>query len=212
MQQTRRCFAMMAGRSTRYAQSRFCGWTDPPIAAEGRQAVLSLRESLQKSGIGLPKVWYVSDRRRAIATFEIMTAGMHAPIVHITEALREINFGHYENLSWEEIPPDFQSHYDFCLHRPSELRFPGGESFNDFCDRVTRGLQSILADQGDNSDIAIIGHQGSMRLFFMVAKGIGPDHFFDETPQTGSGEWISLSASDVASWRAKYLREFLDVG
>jgi hypothetical protein len=51
-----------------------------------------------------------------------------------------------------------------------------------------------------------------MRLFFMVAKGMGPDHFFDETPQTGSGEWISLSASDVASWRAKYLREFLDVG
>jgi broad specificity phosphatase PhoE len=182
------------------------------MAAEGRQAVLALRESFQNSGMSLPKVWYVSDRRRAIATFEIMTAGMHAPIVHITENLREINFGHYENLSWDEIPPDFQSHYDFCLHKPSELRFPGGESFNDFCDRVTRGLLEILSQEGDSSDLGIIGHQGSMRLCFMLAEGLAPEAFFDVTPQTGSGEWISLSASDVSAWRSKYLREYLDVG
>lgn len=211
MQHMRRCFAMMAGRSTRYAQSRFCGWTDPPLATEGRQTVLTLREALQTQGVSLPKIWFVSDRRRAIATFEIMTAGMHAPIVRLSETLREINFGHYENLTWEELPADFQSHYENCLANPTHLRFPGGESFRDFCDRVTRGLLQVLTQEGDDSAIGIIGHQGSMRVVFMVSKGLSPESFFEETPQTGSGEWVTLAIADVEAWRFKYLREYLDV-
>jgi broad specificity phosphatase PhoE len=211
MHQQRRCFAMMAGRSTRYAQSQFCGWTDTPLAAEGRQAVLALRETFQRDGIELPKIWYVSDRRRAVATFEIMSAAMHAPVVRLSAALREINFGHYETLTWDELPADFQSHYEYSLSRPSELRFPGGESFGDFCDRVTRGLLQILAEDKDDSNIGIIGHQGSMRIFFMVANGIKLDAFFDDTPQPGSGDWISISLADVEAWRSEHLREFLDV-
>ncbi len=210
MHQHRLCFAMMAGRSTRFGQSQFCGWTDPPLAAEGRQAVLSLRQSLQKSGTELPKIWYVSDRRRAIATFEIMSAGMHAPVVRITSALREINFGHYETLTWDELPPDFQTHYEYCQSHPSELRFPGGESFLDFCDRVTRGLVEILGSDQADSSIAMIGHQGSMRVCYLASQGLSPEAFFAETPLPGSGEWIRLNQADIEGWRRQYLPEYIN--
>jgi len=201
----RRCFAVLNGHSTRGQADRFCGWTDPPLSSQGRQAVLALRQRLNETGVRLPKIWYVSDRRRAVESFEIMTAGMHAPVVRLTDALREINFGSFENLNWEELPGDFQRHYEACLKAPLELSFPSGESFRDMCERVSTGALEILSYEEDDSDIGLVGHQGSLRLWFMMAEGLPPEAFFDETPELGDGRWLDISVTHVAHWRRKYL-------
>ncbi len=201
----RRCFVVLNGRSTRGQADRFCGWTDPPLSTQGQQAVLVLRQKLQESGTRLPKIWYVSDRRRAVESFEIMTAGMHAPVVRITDKLREINFGAYENLTWEELPDDFQRHYEACLRSPMELKFPSGEGFRELCDRVSAGALEILSYEEDDSDIGIVGHQGSLRLWFMMAEGLAPEAFFNDTPELGDGRWLRIGMQDVAQWRRKHL-------
>ena len=201
----RRCFVVLNGRSTRGHADRFCGWTDPPLSASGRQAVLAFRQRLADEGIRLPKIWYVSDRRRAVESFEIMTAGMHAPVVRLSDKLREINFGTYENLNWEELPEDFQRVYEACLKSPMELRFPGGEGFREMCERVSTAALDILSYEEDDSDIGILGHQGSMRLWFMMAEGLPPESFFNETPELGDGRWLTIGVSHVAQWRRKYL-------
>ena len=201
----RRCFVMMSGRSTRGLEDRFCGWTDPPLSQQGRQAVLTLRQRLSEQGVSLPKIWYVSDRRRAVESFEIMAAGMHAPVVRLSDRLRELNFGDFENLTWEELPLDFQSHYERCLRDPLALRFPGGESFRDLCDRVSSAALDILSYEADESDIGIVGHQGSMRLWFMMAEGLPAEAFFADTPSLGDGRWLTLSVAQVAAWRRRVL-------
>ena len=201
----RRCFVVLNGRSTRGQADRFCGWTDPPLSTQGQQAVLVLRQKLQESGTRLPKIWYVSDRRRAVESFEIMTAGMHAPVVRIADKLREINFGAYENLTWEELPDDFQRHYEACLRSPMELKFPSGEGFRELCDRVSAGALEILSYEEDDSDIGIVGHQGSLRLWFMMAEGLPPEAFFNDTPELGDGRWLRIGMQDVAQWRRKHL-------
>lgn len=201
----RRCFVVLNGRSTRGNADRFCGWTDPPLSSQGRQAVLSLRQKLVESGVRLPKTWYVSDRRRAVESFEIMSAGMHAPVVRITDKLREINFGAYENLTWEELPDDFQRHYEACLRAPMDLKFPSGEAFREFCDRVSTGALEILSYAEDDSDVGVVGHQGSLRLWFMMAEGLPPEAFFDQTPELGDGRWLRIGVTDVGAWRRKFL-------
>ena len=201
----RRCLTVMSGRSTRGHATRFCGFTDPPLASEGRQAVMALRQQLVADGVRFPQIWYVSDRRRAVETFEILTAGMRAPIVRLSEKLREINFGDYENLTWEELPQDFQRHYEACLKAPMDLKFPRGEAFRDLCERVSTGALEILSYEEDDSDICIVGHQGSMRVWHMMAAGQPPDAFFDATPELGKGEWLDISVAHVAQWRRKYL-------
>ncbi|MCX6109390.1 MAG: histidine phosphatase family protein [Proteobacteria bacterium] len=200
----RRCLIVISGKSTRGIEDRFCGWTDPPLSREGRQMVLSLGQQIEQSG-RLPRIWYVSDRRRSIETFEILTAGRHAPVVVLSDKLREINFGVYENLTWEELPFDFQQLYERCLKQPMDLKFPGGEGFSDLCDRVSAAALDILSYQEDDSDLAVVGHQGSMRLWYMMAAGLGPEAFFAETPHQAEGKWLDLSAADVAQWRHKYL-------
>ncbi len=201
----RRCFVVMAGRSTRGDSTRFCGFTDPPLSLEGRKVILALREDQATTGRRLPPIWYVSDRRRAVETFEILTAGARAPVVRLTEKLREINFGDYENLTWEELPQDFQRHYEACLRAPMELKFPRGEGFRDMCDRVSAGALEILSYEDDDSDIGIVGHQGSMRLWFMMAQGLPPETFFDDTPELGKGAWLDIGVQHVAQWRRKHL-------
>jgi broad specificity phosphatase PhoE len=141
----RRCLVVMNGRSTRGSAGRFCGFTDPPLSPKGRQKVMSMRQKLLETNPRLPRIWYVSDRRRAIETFEIMTAGMPAPVVRLSDKLREINFGDFENLTWEELPPDFQQQYEACLTDPMSLKFPGGEGFRDLCERVTASALEILS-------------------------------------------------------------------
>jgi broad specificity phosphatase PhoE len=201
----RRCFIVLNGRSTRGQASRFCGWTDPPLSANGRQVVLGLRQRLTDTSTRVPKIWYVSDRRRAVETFEVLTAGMHAPVVRISDRLREINFGDYENLTWEELPPDFQRHYEVCQRAPMDLRFPGGESFRELCERVSSHALEILSYEEDDSDVGIVGHQGSMRLWIMMAEGLPPEAFFDATPELGEGRWLDIGPGHVAAWRRKHL-------
>lgn len=201
----RRCFIVMSGKSTRGQEDRFCGWTDPPLSAQGRHDVLTLRERVTEDGTRLPKIWYVSDRRRAAETFEVMTAGMHAPVVRLNDKLREIHFGQYENLTWEELPQDFQRHYEACLRSPMELRFPGGEGFRELCERVSASALDILSYEEDDSDIGIVGHQGSLRLWIMMAQGLPPEAFFDETPEFGNGRWLDIDVAHVAQWRRRHL-------
>lgn len=201
----RRLFVVMSGRSTRGQADRFCGFTDPPLSPPGRQTLLALRQKMHQGDVRLPRIWYVSDRRRAVETFEILTAGMHAPVVRLTEKLREINFGDFENLTWEELPPDFQRYYEASLRHPMDLKFPGGEGFREFCERVTSGAIEILSYEEDDSDIGLVGHQGSMRLWFMMAEGLPPESFFDQTPALGEGQWLEVGVAQIASWRRKYL-------
>jgi broad specificity phosphatase PhoE len=200
----KKCLLTVNGISTRGGH-RFCGFTDPPLSAEGRQAVMGLRDRLLNAKDGLPKIWYLSDRRRTVESFEVLTAGMQAPIVRLTDRLREINFGDYENLTWDELPPDFQRSYELAMSAPMPLRFPNGESFYEMCERVTTGALDILSFADDDSDIGILGHQGSIRLWQLLATGQEPREFFNNQPDFATASWASISVADVASWRQRYM-------
>lgn len=204
-QTNRKCLVVKSGRSTKGLADRFCGWTDPPLSTEGQKEIMALRQAIADKGLRVPKIWYVSDRRRAVETFEVLSAGTHAPVVRLTERLREMNFGVYENLTWEELPDDFQRHYENALTSPMDLRFPGGESFTDFCDRVTTGAMEILSYEDDDSDIGIICHEGSQRIWQLIAEDLPPSVFFSAHADAAEGLWLSLKLSDVIHWRRKHL-------
>ena len=200
----RRVLLVQNGRSTRGIEDRFCGFTDPPLSPEGRQAVLNLRDAMGDEN--WPTSWYVSDRRRAVETFEILTAGARAPVVRLTEALREIHFGDYENLTWEELPDEFRRKYTASQEAPMELAFPRGESFAQLCKRVTAGLLEFLSYDEDNAPLGLVGHQGSLRVIVLVAEKMAPNKFFAAEMEPAERKWVELSLKDVATWRREYLQ------
>ena len=78
---------------------RFCGHSDPPLSDTGQKQLCQIAEHLERWPIA--KV-YTSDLKRAHATAAAIAARRSVPLV-VRAGLREINFGEWEGLSWEEI-------------------------------------------------------------------------------------------------------------
>jgi alpha-ribazole phosphatase len=128
---------------------RFCGHTDPELNNRGREQAGALHlQPLQHV--------YSSDLRRAISTAEVL--GLP---VTVRPALREIYFGEWEGLSWEEIERAYPKYArDWMEHYPA-LPAPGGEPFQDFKDRVLGEVHWLLGQRGP---LAVVTHAGVLRV------------------------------------------------
>ena len=78
---------------------RFCGHSDPDVNAKGRTQLTELAHLLSAEAIDAV---YSSDLRRAKSTAQAIVAARNIPL-SLRPALREIDFGQWEGLSWEQI-------------------------------------------------------------------------------------------------------------
>lgn len=114
-------------------RGRFIGRTDSPLTPEGRAAAAALSR-VEAAAL------YVSPLRRARETAAFIPG---KPIV--IPDLAEICFGEWEGLSWQEI----EARWPGVACRKVEdwlgVTAPGGECWTDFCARIDRALEIILA-------------------------------------------------------------------
>ena len=111
----------------------FCGGrSDPELNARGRVQLAELIKTLRKEGIN---VVYTSDLRRTHQT-GIGIAEAFGVDCHVRPALREIDFGQWEGLAWEEIERRDKAYALRWIAEYPHLQAPDGESFCDFERRV----------------------------------------------------------------------------
>ena len=149
----------------------FCGHSDPELNDRGRDQAKSLRH-LQ----GLQCV-YSSDLRRALSTAE----AMGVPVV-VRPALREMYFGQWEGLRWEEIERADAGYAGEWLARYPELSAPGGESFQDFEARVINELEWLLDQPGP---VAVVTHGGVLRVVLRHWQGCSDAEAWQRTQAYG---------------------------
>jgi alpha-ribazole phosphatase len=82
----------------------------------------------------------------------------HTPVLH--DDLMEIHCGEWEMKSWDELPKEV---IDPWMKDFVHVRIPGGESYLDLHQRVTRCFNEIIATEPDNTPLAIVGHGGVIR-------------------------------------------------
>src|SRR5271165_4550090 len=111
---------------------RFCGQSDPDLNAQGRTQLAALRGLLSAETIdGV----YSSDLRRARSTAHAIAATRNIPLT-LRPALREIDFGRWEGLSWgqiEQMDPEYARRW---VDAYPQLPAPAGESFQAFEARI----------------------------------------------------------------------------
>src|ERR1700722_14712903 len=78
---------------------RFCGHSDPELNAQGRKQLNELTHLLSADPI---ETFYSSDLRRAGSSAQAIAAVREIPQV-LRPALREMDFGRWEGLRWEQI-------------------------------------------------------------------------------------------------------------
>jgi alpha-ribazole phosphatase len=119
---------------------------------------------------------YASPLRRATESASII-ASLHACGVEQNAGLREINFGDFEGLTYDEIAARHPELYRQWMDTPTEIQFPNGENFSEMRARVLCAFESIRRSR-EGQTIAIVTHSGVIRIVISWALQMPNDCIF----------------------------------
>jgi len=149
---------------------RFCGHSDPELTEEGRATLPAI---ISRLGVAPPSAIWCSDLARAKETAAKL-AERFCVAPRTSVALREMNFGVWEGLSWEEVEAQFPKDARawakyFPQHRP-----PEGESFVQFQSRVIAELERLSTDTQEGYTL-VVTHAGFIRVATAWVLGMPDD-------------------------------------
>jgi alpha-ribazole phosphatase len=147
----------------------FCGHSDPPLDARGRQQVHALLRELATDSI---EVVYASDLRRAHETGAMLATAHGAPLCTLP-GLREIHFGAWEGLTWEAIEQRDPDNAEQWLREYPRYAAPGGETLDSFESRVLQTIKKLLREE--TRPMAVVSHAGVMRVILQRLLGYSAD-------------------------------------
>ena len=155
------------GRTAWNAERRFQGHADIPLDDEGRAQARALGIYLRGESFD---VAVTSDLQRAAATAEAIVDGRELPLERDPE-LREMRFGVWEGLTWDEIiarTPEL----DYAYEKSPRFYTPeDGESFDQVGERVSRVLARVTARLRPDGRALLVSHAGVMHSIVRVALG-----------------------------------------
>jgi broad specificity phosphatase PhoE len=154
---------------------RFCGHSDPELNAHGRAQLTALTQLLSDETIDSV---YSSDLRRAISTAEAIAACRALPL-ELRPALREIDFGRWEGLGWNEIELMDSEYASRWMARYPHLPAPAGESFESFETRVLEEVNLLFARH--SGSIAVVTHAGVLRVLLRHLCGCSEPEAWQQT-------------------------------
>lgn len=146
---------------------RFVGaGTDVRLSDTGRHQAEAIAAYLEDGRIDAV---VASPLRRALDTAAPL-AKKHGLEVDIRPGFREMEFGDWEGLSWDDIEaadPDYAATWQAD---PGDNPCPGGETANGFCARAQEALAELLEEYAGR-DLALFGHAGTSRAVLAQLLG-----------------------------------------
>jgi alpha-ribazole phosphatase len=149
----------------------FVGKTDVPLSAEGKLQAERLRpymESRPRNAV------LSSPQLRCRETAKLSTEPLGLS-VEIDEDLREIDFGRWEGLTFDEIVSVDSSAVDGWARYDRNFTFPGGERIGDFLNRVS-AIGERLASRGAGQAI-VFTHGGVIRALICHFLKLAPRNY-----------------------------------
>jgi len=153
-------------------RGRCYGRLDVGLSARGRNQVRRTQHLL--SEVPFTTV-YSSPRRRAIESAGLLAAD-RSPVT-VDDRLREIDFGAFEGLTYEDIARQFPETYEEWMNRPTAVVFPGGETFGAMVARVGDALDDLLRTHAGQA-ILTVSHGGVNRIVLAAALGLDASRIF----------------------------------
>lgn len=147
-----RLYLVRHGETPGNQERRYIGWEDPPLAATGEAQAAALAQNLKNVPI---TAVYSSDLRRAVHTAEILAAP-YGLAVQIDPRLREINFGDWSGLTYDEIAALAPEQLQRWVADPVSNPPPRGETLAQLTERV---LQALPQEDG----ALVVTHGGPLR-------------------------------------------------
>jgi len=143
-------------------QNRYCGFSNPSLNNKGIWQSKKLADRL--GNLSSVKV-YSSDFKRAYQTAKIIFRNNS---IEKAADFREMNFGLFEGLKYEEIVRKYPKLYRDWVDNPEKVRIPAGERLKDLNKRVKERLSFILS-QYEGKTLAVVTHGGPIKVILCDA-------------------------------------------
>lgn len=144
-----------------------------PLSTGGIRQAEMLRQRVAKEKI---VAVYSSDLSRALDTATIIAVPHGIPVV-ASQRLREMNFGQFEGMTFDEIKRRYPGAERFWSGANPESGFPGGESLKAMASRVERFVLR-LSRHSPSDTVLVVAHGGSLRMLVCRMLGLHFSHWW----------------------------------
>jgi alpha-ribazole phosphatase len=146
---------------------RYQGQSDTPLNEKGIRQAEQLAKRLSTETI---HAIYASDLSRAMNTAKAI-AVFHSLHIHPDARLRELSFGDWEGMTYEEMSAHSPELFDAWMKDALNISTPNGETHQQLAERVQAAFDDIKARHKDET-ILIVGHSGSMQTLLSLTLGV----------------------------------------
>ena len=143
---------------------RYQGQSDVKLTEEGRKQAEKLADNFPVAKVD---AIYASDLCRAMVTAETI-AKKFGLKVQAEPAFRELSFGDWEGLTYQQIVDKWEEAMANFLQHPDILEIPGGESFPAVQQRAMKRLNELI-EKHDGQAIVVVAHGAVLRTMLTAA-------------------------------------------
>ena len=145
----------------------FCGHSDPDLSEAGQAQLHALQRKLNQFPLDrLVSSDLLRTRRCAEALAE-----QHGIETALSPALREMHFGDWEGLRWDEIETRFPEQAQRWLQGFATFTPPHAEPYAHFAARISRAADEWLQD-ASCATLAIVTHRGVLQFLLQTYCGV----------------------------------------
>jgi len=168
---------------------RFQGQSDVLLNEIGRKQAKALAKRLSNQSFDFV---YSSDLQRAIETAKIICSGSECHSdPHQDPRLREIKFGDWEGLTYNEIQEKYPGSLATWERDMYSSSPPNGETLEALAKRTGSFLDDLLKTHKDNT-VLIVAHSGVLQVLICLALDISPLMYWQFYVSTASLSEISF--------------------
>lgn len=194
------------GETRANREQRYCGWSDPPLNRRGREQAVQAAAAL--SGLQVQRIW-ASDLLRCRQTAELLQSRFPGVKVEEASRLRELSFGKWEGLTYEEIRSRAPERLQGWLTDPHRISPPGGETLTGMESRLQRWLDCITPELAPGDVGVAVSHGGPIRWFVSRHLEGDPGKFWERSLCHGG---ILAATWDQKEWREVSVTELMKRG
>jgi alpha-ribazole phosphatase len=143
---------------------RYQGQSDVKLTEEGKKQAEKLADNFPVAKVD---AIYASDLCRAMVTAETIAAKFGLK-VQAEPAFRELSFGDWEGLTYQQIVDKWEEAMANFLQHPDILEIPGGESFPAVQQRAMKRLNELI-EKHDGQTIVVVAHGAVLRTMLTAA-------------------------------------------
>ena len=152
---------------------RYQGQSDTPLNETGLRQAEQIAKRLSSETI---HAIYSSDLSRAANTAQTI-ADFHSLEVKKDSRWRELSFGDWEGLTYQEMSARSPNLFEAWMKDPLTISTPNGETLAQLAERVKAAFDEIKEEHADQT-VLVMAHSGSLQSLLAVALGVDLNRYW----------------------------------